>query len=302
MIARMESLVRELQKENHGVEALMLYQDGEIRFSHRFVPEGLPRPIYSQTKSFISTAVGMVYDLGKLRLEDTVGDLFPEYRSRMTDPRVLTITLRDLLTMRSGFGGAFLMGNSRRQGEGGADFLAYMLSKPLQDEPGTRFVYSNGDSYLAGCMAERALGKPLLSHLSTHLFQPLEMGYPLWETDPFGTPFGGSGLHLPIGEMIKLGILYLHDGVWKGQRILSHQWVSMAGSKQADTGHPDSWNSDYCFQFWGIGQQEGAFRADGAYGQFTLILPQSNAVVATQCSEQNDVAKFASVMRRCLFD
>ncbi len=302
MIARMEALVRALQTENPGVEAMMLYQDGEIRLSHRFVPEGLPRPIYSQTKSFISTAVGMVYDTGRLCLDNTVSDLFPEYRSCVTDPRVLTITLRDLLTMRSGFGGAFLMGNSRRQGEGGADFLAYMLSKSFQDDPGTRFLYSNGDSYLAGCMAERALGQPLLSYLSTHLFQPLEMGYPLWETDPFGTPFGGSGLHLPIEEMIKLGILYLHDGVWKGQRILSHEWISMAGSKQADTGHPDSWSSDYGFQFWRIGQQEGAFRADGAYGQFTLILPRENAVVATQCSEQNDVAKFVSVMRKCLFD
>ena len=302
MINRMEALVKELQADNPGVEALMLYQNGEICFSPRFVPQGLPRPIYSHTKSFISTAVGMVYDLGKLRLEDTLGDLFPEYHSAVTDPGVLSITLRDLLTMRSGFGGAFLMAQGRRQGEGGDDFVRYMLSKPLVDQPGTKFVYSNADSYLAGCMAQRALGKPLLPFLYNHLFCPLEMGYPLWETDPYGVPFGGSGLYLHIGDMIKLGILYLHDGVWQGKRILSHRWVAMAGSKQADTGHPDSWNSHYGFQFWGIGQQEGAFRADGAYGQFSLILPKSNAVVATQCSEQNDVAKFVAVMRRCLFE
>lgn len=302
MIERMQALAKELQADNPGVEALMLYQDGEIRFSHRFVPEGLPRPIYSHTKSFISTAVGMVYDQGKLRLEDTVGDLFPEYRSVVTDQGVLSITLRDLLTMRSGFGGAFLMARGRRQGEGGEDFLAYMLSKTLVDQPGTKFVYSNADSYLAGCMAAKALGKPLLPYLYTNLFKPLEMGYPLWETDPYGVPFGGSGLYLHIGDMIKLGILYLHDGVWKGERILSHEWISMAGSKQADTGHPDSWSSDYGFQFWGIGQEEGAFRADGAYGQFTIILPGRNAVVSAQSCEQNDAGKFIAILRKHLFE
>ena len=115
-----------------------------------------------------------------------------------------------------------------------------------------------------------------------------------------GGVFGGSGMYLPIEDMIKLGILYLHDGVWSGQRLLSHEWVAMAGSKQIDTGNPDPWNSGYGFQFWMIGQQPGAFRCDGLYGQYSLILPKENAVIAMQGSEQNDVLKVIPLIQKYL--
>ena len=299
MKARLEAFMEALKQEDHAVEAVMAYQNGEILLNHRFIPH-CSRLIYSHTKSFVSTAVGMAIDEGKLTLENRFMDYFPDYAPMVTDKRVFDITLRDLLTMSSGFGDAFLMSASRRKGEGFPDYVAYMVQKPLVNTPGSTFFYSNADTHLAGCMVEKAVGEPLAVYMYRKLFSPLGMGFPAWECDPMGTAFGGSGMYLPIEEMIKLGILYLNDGVWNGQRLLSHDWVSMVSQKQIDTGNPAPWHCGYSFQFWIIPGQPGAFRCDGLYGQYSLILPKDNAVIAIQSSEQNDVLKIIPLIQKYL--
>jgi len=299
MKARVEAFLQALEEEDHAVEAVMLYQNGEILLNHRFVPH-CSRLIYSHTKSFVATAAGMAVDEGKLQLDSRFMDFFPDYAPMVTDKRVFEITLRNLLTMSSGFGDAFLMSSNRRKGEGFPDYVAYMVQKPLVATPGTTFLYSNADTHLAGCMVEKAVGEPLIVYLYRKLFSKIGMSYPAWECDPTGTAFGGSGMYLPIEEMIKLGILYLHDGVWNGERLLSHEWVTMAGSKQIDTGNPEPWHSGYGFQFWMIPQQPGAFRCDGLYGQYSLILPKDQAVVAIQSNEQNDVLKVIPLILKYL--
>lgn len=291
MLDRVERLIEALKEENTGIESIALWQNGEMKLVHRFVPAG-PRLIYSHTKSFISTAAGVAIDEGLLTLETKLCSLFPEYASIISDERVNEITLRHLLTMSSGFGGAFLMSANRRKGEGYPDYIGYMLKKELKYAPGEKFVYSNADTHLAGCMVERACGKPLLQYCCDKIFAPLDMGFPAWETDPNGTAFGGSGLYLDITEMMKLGILYLNKGSFNGKQVVSESWVEQAGSKQIDTGHETAWHNGYGYQFWTVGQRENAFRADGAYGQFSIVLPDENAVLAIQSSEQNDVQKF----------
>lgn len=296
---RVQAFLNALEQTEHGVEAVMVYQNGEIVENYRFIPH-CARQIYSHTKSFVATAAGMAVDEGKLRLDSRLMDFFPDYAPMVTDQRVFDITLRDLLTMSSGFGGGFLMSSQRRKGEGFPDYVAYMVQKPLVNIPGSTFFYSNGDTHLAGCMVEKAVGEPLNAYLYRKLFSKLDMGYPAWEATPTGGVFGGSGMYLPIEDMIKLGILYLHDGVWNGERLLSHEWVEMVSQKQIDTGNPDPWHSGYSFQFWMIGQQPGAFRCDGLYGQYSLILPKEKAVIAIQSSEQNDVLKIIPLMLKYL--
>ncbi|MBR6563152.1 MAG: serine hydrolase [Clostridia bacterium] len=297
MLERTRALIDALIQDNPGVEAIALYQNGEMQLVHRFVPAG-PRLIYSHTKSFISTLAGIAIDEGRLTLDTRVIDLFPEYESVITDENVKSITLRHFLMMSSGLGASLLMSSNRRKGEGYPDYVGYMLSHKLQYPSGEKFAYSNGDTHMAGCMVQRAVGKPLLQYAYEKLFSKLDMGFPAWETDPDGTAFGGSGLYLDVTEMMKLGILYLNGGVWNGEQVVSREWVSEAGKKHIDTGHPDSWNSGYGYQFWTVGERENAFRADGMYGQFSIVLPDANAVLASQCSERNDVAKFAEMLRK----
>ena len=294
-----QNLISDLEKDNPGAEAVALYQNGETVLSKHFTPDR-PRLIYSHTKSFVSTLAGMAIDEGKLTLDTTLCSLLPEYDRIITDEGVKTITLRHLLTMSSGFGGAFLMGVNRRPGEGMPDYVGYMLAKKLVNVPGEKFVYSNADTHLAGCMVEKAVGETLLRYAYRKLFAPLGIGYPAWETDPAGTAFGGSGLYLRNEEMMRLGILYLQEGVWNGERLLSREWVKQAGAQQIATGIADPWSSGYGYQFWMIPQRENAFRADGAYGQYSLIFPKENAVVGIQCCEENDLARFIAMLRHHL--
>lgn len=300
MLEKVKNLIAELEQDNPGAEAVAFYQNGELLLSRHFVLD-IPRLIYSHTKSYVSTLAGIAIDEGKLTLDTTLCSLFPEYDPVITDRRVKTITLRHLLTMSSGFGSAFLMGANRRKGEGMPDYLAYMLGKQLVYTPGEKFVYSNADTHLVGCMVQRAVGELLLSYAYRKLFEPMGMGFPGWETDPAGTAFGGTGLYLRNEEMMKLGVLYMQQGVWEGKRLVSPAWVKEAGRKQIDTGHPDPWHSGYGYQFWMIPQKENAFRADGAYGQFSLIFPAENAVVGIQSSESNDVNKLCAKIRWHLF-
>lgn len=300
MEARFNSLIEALNKDNPGVESIALWKDGEMKRIHRYTPQK-PRLIYSHTKSFVATAVGIAIDEGKLTLDTKIIDLFPEYLPYITDERVKDIKLSHLLTMSSGFGSALLMSSNRRRDEGYPDYVGFMLKREMKYAPGEKFVYSNADTHLCGCMVQRATGTTLLKYAHDKIFAPLDMGFPAWETDPDGVAFGGSGLYLDITDMMKLGILYLNKGVWNGERIVSEKWVELASSKQIHTGHEAIWNSEYGFQFWLIGQQEGAYRADGAFGQFSIVLPKENAVIASQCCEENDVPKFVSMIQEHIF-
>jgi CubicO group peptidase (beta-lactamase class C family) len=100
-----------------------------------------------------------------------------------------------------------------------------MMAQPVPVEPGSAFCYSSADSILAAHMVERAVGKRMGEYLYEKVFQPLDMGWPLWEHDPQGHPNGGGGMYLTCTEMMKLGQLYLAEGNWKGEQIVSRDWV-----------------------------------------------------------------------------
>lgn len=301
MKTKVLALIEALEKDNPGAEAVSLYQNGETLLTHRFVPYK-ERQIYSHTKSFVATLAGIAIDEGKLSLDQKIAELFPEYEHVVTDSEVKNITLEHLLTMSSGFGGSFLMGAKRRNGEGMPDYMAYMLSKPLKYRSGTKFCYSNADTHLVSRAVEKAVGEPLQKYAYRKLFSPLGIGMPNWATDPDGVPFGGSGLYLDIEDMMKLGILYLNGGKWQEEQIVSSDWVKQASSAHISTGYGGEWSNSYGYQFWIVDSREGVYRADGAYGQYSIVFPEENAVLSTQCSEYNNTEKFALMLREYVVD
>lgn len=213
-------------------------------------------------------------------------DYFPEYVPNDPDPRLAKITLRDLLMMSSGFGCSYLM-NERRAGVGLPNYVAYMMSREMRLEPGAKFHYSNGDTILVGRMAAKAVGMPMGEYLYQRMFASMDMGWPAWEHDPTGHAFEASGLYLTLKEMMKLGQLYISDGVWNGMRLLSHDWVVQATSKQIDTqGSTPDMSSGYGYQMW-MNPYPESCRADGAHGQMTVMLPKCGLVVGIQCHESD---------------
>jgi len=289
MEQRIKQFIERMKAENPGIEAVALANKEEVLLEHRFV-KLQSRNIYSHTKSFMSTAAGIALAEGALTLEDPLIKYFPEKVPDVHQKWLREIRFRHLLTMSSGFGKAYLMIDGRRKGEGLPDYLEYMMSRELLKKPGTEFDYSTADSHLAGLMLAKAVGKNLNVYLYEKLFRPLGMDYPIWECDPQGNPNGGSGLYLNIIDQMKLGQLYLADGVWKGERLLTSLWVKEATRKQIETPGGDSWNCGYGYQFWMM-PQKGAYRADGAFGQITIVLPEQGYVVAMQCSEYGNFGK-----------
>jgi len=236
-----------------------------------------------------------------LTLEDPLVKYFKDKVPEVHQKWLREIRFSHLLTMSSGFGQAYLMIDDRRKGVGLPDYLEYMLSRPVLKKPGTEFDYSTADSHLAGLMLSKAVGMRLDVYLYEKLFKPLEIGYPIWECDPQGNVNGGSGLFLNITDMMKLGQLYLADGVWKGERLLTSLWVKEATRKQIDTKGGDSWDCGYGYQFWMM-PQKGAYRADGAFGQITFVLPEQGYVVAVQCSEHGNFEKVKEALKEIVFE
>lgn len=295
MEQNIKKFIERMEKENPGIEAVALGDKENVILEHHFV-QVHSRNIYSHTKSFMSTAAGIALAEGALTLEDPLVKYFPEKVPDVHQKLLREIRFRHLLTMSSGFGQAYLMSADRRSGVGMPDYLEYMLSCPVIKKPGTEFDYSTADSHLAGLMVAKAVGKKLDVYLYEKLFRPLGIGYPIWESDPQGNALGGAGLFLNITDMMKLGQLYLADGVWKGERLLTSLWVKEATRKQIDTKGGDSWDCGYGYQFWMM-PQAGAYRADGAYGQITFVLPEQGYVVAVQCSEHGDFEKVKQALK-----
>ena len=283
-----EAFTARVRSENLGVEGVAVGDESRVLLEQRFTPD-LPRNIYSHTKSYMATAVGLAISDGVLSLEDKLADLFPEAVPDNPPEALFRIRLRHLLTMSSGFGRPYLMGNDRRVGTGMPDYMKYMLSRPVEAEPGAAFLYSTADSHLAGRMVAKATGRNLAEYLYERIFQPLGQGWPIWENDPQGHPMGGGGMFLTLTQMMKLGQLYLAGGTWQTQRLVDPAWIRLATAKHIDTPAEEKnpWSVGYGYQFW-MSPFPGAYRADGAYGQITTVLPEKGLVVAVQCPETGD--------------
>lgn len=275
------------------IEGIAIADTDRVILEHRFMPDQ-ERNIYSHTKSYMSMAAGIAIEEGKLSLSDKLADLFPQYVPKNADPRLLEITLENLLTMTSGFHRAYLMEADRRAGIGFPDYMEYMMTRPILRNPGEEFCYSTADSILAGRMIEQATGQRLGEYLYRHVFSRLDQGWPQWENDPQGHPIGGGSMFMRLTEMMKLGQVFLADGKWKHERIISSEWVKAATTKHIETNtesqEQNEWTCGYGYQFW-MSPYPGAYRADGAYGQISTVLPESGLVVAVQCPEWGDFNK-----------
>ena len=169
---------------------------------------------------------------------------------------------------------------------GGEESVAAFLAAEPEEEPGSWFLYHNGASRVLALALERRTGERLLGYLRPRLLEPMGITAAEW-TSWAGSDLGFSGLHVTTEAVARLGLLLLHDGVWEGRRLLPQGWVATASSSLADTTHhPGSadWTAGYGYQMW-RNHPEG-FRADGAYGQFALVLPAHDLVVTvTACTE-----------------
>jgi len=261
------------------LHSLMVVRHGQVVAEGWWAPHTAERTrlLYSLSKSFTSTALGFALEEGRFSLDDTVLSHFPEFEAEITDPRSRSITLRQVASMASGHNrdllDEVLMRDPREPVRG-------FLLVPPDTEPGSVFAYSQPCTYALAAVIQRAAGMPLTEYLRPRLFDPLGIGEVGWLAWPPGREQGFSGLFARTEDVAKLGQLYLQRGRWGEDQLLPERYVEQATSRQIDTPdqHDVDWRQGYGFQFW---MARHGYRGDGAFGQFCVVLPAQDAVVAT---------------------
>jgi hypothetical protein len=154
------------------------------------------------------------------------------------------------------------------------------LAQPVKHAPGTHFLYNTGASYMLSAIVQKLNGRRMIDYLQPRLFAPLGITGPRWETSPQGIDVGGWGLSITTADIAAFGQLYLQRGMWQGARIVPETWVDAATAPQVDNSpayNPD-WGQGYGYQFWRC--RHDAYRGDGAFGQYCVVMPDQDAVLA----------------------
>ena len=279
-ISRFVDALEATERPLEGVHSMMLLRHGNV------IAEGWWSPyqananhmMFSVSKSYCSTAIGLAVAEGLLSVDDQVLAFFPDEAPADPSPNIQAMRVRHLLSMNTGHhedttGAVFAAGDE--------SWARVFLSLPVEHEPGTWFVYNTGATYMLSAIITRLTGESLLEYLRPRLFEPLGITHPTWDTDPRGISIGGSGLHIRTEDIARLGQLYLQDGRWGETELLAPAWVAEATSVHSDNSNtqtnPD-WTVGYGYQFWRC--RHNAYRGDGAFGQFCLVMPDQNAVLA----------------------
>jgi CubicO group peptidase (beta-lactamase class C family) len=261
------------------LHSLMVVRHGHVVAEGWWAPHTPERTrlLYSLSKSFTSTALGLALEEGLVGLDDPVVSFFPEFDAEITDPRSRSITVRHVASMASGHNRDMMQ--EALTGDPREPVRGFLLVVP-DEEPGTVFAYSQPCTYTLAAIIQRATGMRLSEYLRPRLFDPLGIGEVGWLTWPPGREQGFSGLFARTEDVAKLGLLYLQRGRWGEDQLLPERYVEQATSRQIDTPNQDNvdWRQGYGFQFW-IARH--GYRGDGAFGQFCVVLPTQDAVIVT---------------------
>ena len=275
------------------IHSMVVLKDG-VKVFERYSPgqdEDTFHILWSASKTFTATAIGFAVQDGLLSVDDKVCSFFSDDELPAERPEYLKeLAVRHLLTMSSGFT-RDIMGPV----EAGqiAEPARTVLAQQQRFEPGTDFRYNSMNTYLLSAIVTKVTGMTAEKYLEKKLFKPLGIKRHVWEVSPEGYNMGGWGLHLTTRDLAKVGQFFLQRGQWKGKRLLSEAWFDEAMSVKIQTSMMTNgveWQQGYGYQMWQC-TVPGVFRMDGAWGQFCIIIPDKNAVIACNCHTNHpDVA------------
>ncbi len=241
----------------------------------------LKHTLYSTSKSFTAAAVGFAIAEKKLKLTDKVVSFFPNDLPNPVPPNLAALTVKDALMMSDG-----MDPDPTPKVAFDTNWARAFFAQPIVNQPGTKFLYNSAGTYMLSAIVTKVTGQPVIDYLRPRLFDPLGITGEDWETSPQGANTGGWGLRLKTEDMAKFGELYLNGGKWHGKQIIPHEWVREATTMKimqdpnAPQAKKDSsdWLQGYCYQMWRC--RHNGVRADGAFGQFIIMLPDQDAVIA----------------------
>lgn len=262
----------------HG---FMLYRHGHVVAEGWSWPYASERPhtMHSLTKSVTVCAVGLAISEGRFSLDDRVVEFFPQEAPDDADDKLTAMTVRDLLTMQSGHAES-VSGSVFRPIR--TSWVDEFFKIPVVHQPGSHFLYSSAVSFMLSAIVTRTTGLAARDYLEPRLFRPLGISGIRWGSSPNGISSGGNGLTWRTADSLKLGILHLEQGRWSGRQILPADWVREATRAQVPAGN-------YGYQWW-VNDDATAYFAVGAFGQYTVVFPEHDAVLALTAGVQRSAS------------
>lgn len=243
---------------------------------------GYKHTLHSLSKSFTSAAVGLAINEGHFTVESPVISFFPDMLPKEVSLNLAAMKVKHLLTMTSGH----QVDNGLRTNA--MPWVQSFLAAPIVHEPGTFYMYNTSATYMLSAIVQKTTGKTVLDFLKPRLLDPLKIEGADWETSPQGINTGGFGLRIRTEDIASFSQLYLNKGKWKGKQILPEAWVEASSKAQwvfesnpfggKTPKEKDDWQQGYGYQFWRT--QHNGYRSDGLYGQFGIVLPDEQTVVA----------------------
>lgn len=268
----------EIIKSGQEFHSLMILRHGSViaeGWWHPYYPEHRMQ-LYSLSKSFTSTAIGMAVAEKLLSVDDQVISFFKDDLPEKISDNLAALKVKHLLSMSVGHEKDSIM--IIEKSPAGTPWARTFLSLPVVYTPGSRFLYNSGASFMLSAIVKKVSGKTAHEFLKPRLYDPLKITTATWTENPDGINMGASHLRMRTEDLAKFGQLYLQKGMWNGNQLIPSSWVTEATSKQIENGKNDSsWGYGYGYQFWL--NPPGGYRADGAFGQYSMVLPKQNAVV-----------------------
>lgn len=285
----METFLKGIEKEKLNLHSIMVLQHGKI-LAAEWLGEGAenkPHILNSVSKTFTATAIGFAVAEGKLKVTDKVISFFPDKLPAEVSPYLKEMEIRHLLTMSCGHD---TDPTDRIRKQKDADWVQEFLATPVEHKPGAYFTYNSVGTYMLSAIIQKISGQKVVDYLYPRLFRPLGIVGVSWQESPQGVNCGGWGLYLMTEDLAKMGQFFLQKGSWEGEQLLPASWIEEATTSKIAS-YPSGmrpetinmkkedsdWLHGYGYQMWRC--RHNGVRADGAGGQYIIILPEKDAVI-----------------------
>ena len=289
-----DKYLQAVEKEKQDLHSIMVLQHGQVIAEH-WRSEGAwnkPHIMNSVSKTFTATAIGFAVSEGLLKVTDKVISFFPDECPATISPNLEKLEIRHLLTMS---GGHDTDPTGKIRSSKNNNWVKDFLNTPFEHEPGTFFCYNSMGTYVLSAIVQKVTGQKVIDYLYPRLFRPLGITGIRWDESPQGINCGGWGLYIRTEDMAKMGQFILQKGQWKGKQLLPESWINEATTshiasvpagvrpeelkEKGLTVKNSDWLQGYGYQMWRC--RHDAIRADGANGQYIIILPEKDAVIVT---------------------
>ena len=271
------------------IHSFMLIRHGKVVAEGWWDPYGpeYKHLLYSASKTFTATAVGLAVTEGRLKTSDKVISFFPYSLPDSIGNYMRDLTVRDLLTMSVG-----QEQEPRAMGAAG-DWISLFISTEPDHKPGTVFKYNNMATFMLSAIVQQVTGETTFDYLMPRIFKPLGIRGADWDLNPQGINLGMIGLRLRTEDLAKFGQLLLQEGTWNKKQLLPKEWVREATSFKIETPPPQNklpkelsdGSQGYCYQMWR--GRNNTVRLDGMAGQYVVLIPDKDAIVVMTANARN---------------